>query len=50
METKNESLESQVDRLVNFIYENCPGYPNQSHGAIDCAMQIITDLQLKPNN
>ena len=40
-----EALESQVNRLAKFILNECDGYPNQSEGAIDCAIRIIKDLK-----
>ena len=42
---KTETLKSQVKRLAEFIMQECKGYPNQSEGAIDCAMRIIKDLK-----
>jgi hypothetical protein len=41
----NETLESQVDRLANFIMAEVPGEPSQSEGAIDTAIRIIRSLQ-----
>ena len=42
---KTETLKSQVKRLAEFIMQECKGYPNQSEGAIDCAIRIIKDLK-----
>jgi hypothetical protein len=38
-----ESLESQVQRLADFIVEFVPGEPSQSEGAIDTAIRLLTD-------
>ena len=43
---KTETLKSQVKRLAEFIMQECKGYPNQSEGAIDCAIRIIKDLKV----
>lgn len=40
-----ESLESQVERLANFIMQNIPGEPSQSQGAVDTAIRLLTALQ-----
>jgi len=45
MKEKTESLEDQVQRLAKFIMDNCEGYPNESEGAIDCAIRIIGDTK-----
>lgn len=36
-----ETLEDQIQRLGNYILENCEGYPNANEGACDCAIRII---------
>lgn len=39
--THNESLDSQVDRLANYIMNNIPGEPSQNQGAIDTAIRLL---------
>lgn len=46
-DTLSETLESQVDRLANFIMAEVPGEPSQSEGAIDTAIRIIRTLQAR---
>lgn len=41
----NETLKNQINRLANFIMNECDGYPNASEGAVDCAIRIIKDHQ-----
>ena len=41
---EGESLESQVDRLANFIIQNIPGEPSQSQGAIDTAIRLLNPV------
>lgn len=38
------SLEEQVSQLADFILTQCAGYPNKNEGAIQTAIQIITDM------
>lgn len=45
-DTENESLNSQINRLANFIMENVPGEPSQNQGAVDTAIRIMEE-QLK---
>lgn len=44
-EKDHEPLESQVNRLAEFIMAEVPGEPSQSEGAIDTAIRIITSLR-----
>lgn len=41
--TDNESLESQVKRLAEFITDWITGEPSQSQGAIDTAMRLLAE-------
>lgn len=45
----SESLNKQVDRLAAFILDADAGYPNRSAGAIDTAIDWITDLRAEVN-
>lgn len=45
--TKNETLQSQVKRLAEFIMAEVPGEPSQNEGAIDCAIRIIRERVLE---
>lgn len=42
---ENESLESQIGRLANFILAEVPEEPSRSEGAVDTAIRIIRRLQ-----
>lgn len=42
--TDNEPLESQVNRLAEFIMHNIPGEPSQSQGAVDTAIRLLASL------
>jgi hypothetical protein len=35
------SLNSQIDRLADYILNHCPGEPSQNQGAVDTAIRII---------
>lgn len=39
-----ENLESQVERLAEFIMRNVPSEPSQNEGAIDTAIRILRRL------
>lgn len=41
----NESLDSQINRLANFIMESIKGEPSKSEGAVDCAIRIMTEMK-----
>lgn len=43
----NESLDSQISRLANFIMENIEGEPSQSEGAVDCAIRIMVEMKVR---
>ena len=40
-------MNKQIELLANFIMENVEGEPSQSEGAVDCAIRIIANLQVK---
>jgi hypothetical protein len=42
----SESLESQINRLAEFIMHEVPGEPSESEGAVDCAIRIIREKVL----
>ena len=39
-----ESLDSQIERLANFILENVPGEPSRSEGAVDTAIRLLREV------
>lgn len=43
MKDENESLESQVKRLADFIMQEVPGEPSQAEGAIDTAIRLLKE-------
>ena len=41
----NKTLESQLERLSNFILNEIPGEPSQNEGAIDTAIRIMKEQE-----
>ena len=45
--SNKESLRKQIDRLAFFILSSVPGEPSRSEGAVDCAIRIMREQQVR---